>query len=185
MAHCPSLFSTYTHFNHPVFVSLADGSKVPALGKASVSMNTNLILHNVLLVPSFRINFLSVKLLCSTRLCQVIFTHSCCIFQDMRSKGEIGCGWLDGTLYYLWPAQQVIPNASSCSSSSTTLQWHLRLGHLNLSKLKLMMLSLSSISQVRCESCELSKHRLASLPSYSLSRSYKLFEIIHLMFGVP
>lgn len=185
MAHSPSLFSIFTDFNHPMFLSLADGSKVPALGKTSVSMNTNLILHNVLLVPSFPISLLSVKQLCSTRLCHVIFTPSCCIFQDMRSKRVIGRGWLDGTLYYLWPAQQVISNASLCSSSSTTLQWHLRLGHLNLNKLKLMMPSLCSISQVRCDSCELSKHRLTSLPSYSPSRSNKLFEIIHLIFGVP
>lgn len=60
-------FVTYTFWN-PLMISLADGSKVPAYGKGSVYINQNFYLHDVLLVPSFPTNLLSVKKLHSILL---------------------------------------------------------------------------------------------------------------------
>lgn len=53
MASTPQLFSTYSPFRTPLLVSLADGSKVPAIGKGNVVINPILFLQGVLLVPSF------------------------------------------------------------------------------------------------------------------------------------
>lgn len=75
------LFFTYSSFKTPILVGLADGSKVPAVGKGNVLINPNLKLTDVLLVPSFLMNLLSVKKLCSNGSYHVIFTSACCIFR--------------------------------------------------------------------------------------------------------
>lgn len=70
------LFVFYSPFCCPLFVSLTDGSKVLAMGKGSVLINPNLCIHDVLLVPSFPMNLLSIKKLCSTSMCQVLFSFA-------------------------------------------------------------------------------------------------------------
>lgn len=104
----PHLFSTYSPFHTPMQISLAHGSKVPAVGKGSVSLNPNLILHNVLLVLSFPTSLLFVPKLCHTSSSQVILISSCCIFQDKNSKKKIGRGLSDGHLYYAAKDSSVI-----------------------------------------------------------------------------
>lgn len=94
-------------------------------------------------------------------------------------RKEIGHGWSDGALNYLCATQCNSAAIGSGVSSSTALEWHFKLGHSNLNKLKLLVPSLHGAPILRCESCELSKHTRASLPSRSRSRSNKLFELIH------
>lgn len=43
----------------------------------------------------------------------------------------------------------------------------------------MMVPTLQTVSQLRCESYELSKHSRASLPMSSRSRTNKLFELVH------
>lgn len=80
-------FSTYVHFKSPLLITLADVSKVPAVGRGNVPVNPNLLLHDVLLMPSFPMSLL----LCNTGLYQIIFT-STCVFQDARTRRDIGHG---------------------------------------------------------------------------------------------
>lgn len=74
---------------------------------------------------------------------------------------------------------------SSCLESSQALKWHFRVGHPHLNKLKLMVPCLSNVSHIRCEPCELSKHRSASLPSSSKLSLIKHLISFILMYGVP
>lgn len=94
------LFSTYVPFWTPMFITLADRNKVTALGKGNVTLNSDLVLYDVLPVPFFSMILVLVKKLCSHSYRQVIFTNTTCVFQDMRSKKVIR-GLLDSTLYYL------------------------------------------------------------------------------------
>lgn len=98
MTSLSSLFVNYFPFCYPIFVSLADGSKIPTIGKGSVSINPNLCVHDVILVPSFPMNLLSIKKLCTTSLCQVFFNSAYCVLQDIRTKRVIGRGLSDGSL---------------------------------------------------------------------------------------
>lgn len=98
------------------------------------------------LFPLFYESPLSSKVVL-TGLCQAIFTSTCCVFQYMRSKREIGHGLSEGTFYYLRPVKCVSSKANHKSSSSTAFEWHIRLGHPNFNKLKLMVPSLDSSSQ--------------------------------------
>lgn len=132
MTSLSSLFINYCPFRYPLFGRLADGSKVHAIGKGSVSINPNLCVHAVLLVPSFPMNLLSVKKFCTTGLCQVIFNFAYCALRDTRTKRMIGRGLSDGSLYYLQSLQHMSSTASLASSSTKAFEWHLQLGHPNL-----------------------------------------------------
>lgn len=132
-----------------------------------------------MLVPSFPTSLLSVNKLCSTGSCQVIFTPTCCIFQDTKTMKEIGRGLSDGNLYYLRSTTHISSAASHGTSMSTALKWHFRLGYPNLNKLKLVVPFLSNVSPLRCQSCQLSKHSRASLPLSSKSRSNNMFDVVH------
>lgn len=69
MTSTPQLFSTYSSIRTPLLVSLADGSKIPAISKGQVVINSNLVQQDMLVVPSFPVSLLSSKKLCSTGLC--------------------------------------------------------------------------------------------------------------------
>lgn len=185
MTNKPDLFSTFTSFKTPLMVRLANGSKVPAIGKGTIAIHSHLLLYNALLVPSFPMSLLSVKQLCLKNHCQVIFTADGCIFQDMKNRMKIGHGSCDGSLYYLQLDLPLASQVSSCLESSQALKWHFRVGHPHLNKLKLMVPCLSNVSHIRCETCELSKHRSASLPSSSKLSLIKHLISFILMYGVP
>lgn len=90
MTNKPDLFSTFTSFKTPLMVRLANGSKVPTIGKGTIAIHSHLLLYNALLVPSFPMSLLSVKQLFLKNHCQVIFTADGCIFQDMKNRMKIG-----------------------------------------------------------------------------------------------
>lgn len=60
MTSTTQLFSAYSPFKTPVFVRLADGSNVSAIGKGSVLLNPHMEISDVLLAP-FPMSLLSVK----------------------------------------------------------------------------------------------------------------------------
>lgn len=177
MTNSPQLFSSFSPFTSPTFISLADGSRVPAIRKGTVPLSSDLILMYVLLVPSFPMSLLSVTKLCSNNLCQVVSTSTCYSFQDTRRKTEIWCGFIDGRLFLCTGH----PDSSkvALTSSSSAFDWHVRLGHPNLNKLKLLVPSLQQVSQLWCESCQLSKHSRVSFPLHAESKSTCLFEVVH------
>jgi len=77
-------------------------------------------------------------------------------------------------LYYL-----DIPGKTFTSVSSYLLQWHYRLGHPSLTKLRQVIPSLSSIFVLECKACHLSKHHLSSFLRCVESCQLQFFELIH------
>jgi len=80
-----------------------------------------------------------------------------------------------GGLYHLSPSSSVVACTSSCFPSLL----HNRLGHPSLSKLRKMDVSLSTLSSLQCESCQLDKQTRASFPSSPNSRSTFPFQLVH------
>lgn len=124
-------------------------------------LNSNFILHDVLLVPALPTSLLSVKKLCSSSNYQVVFNNNGCVFQEIKSQREVGRSWNDGMLYSLHVGQPISTKNAAISPSSHVFHWRVRLGLPSLSKLRLMVPSLGPISQLQCESCEMAK--LASI----------------------
>ncbi|XP_031501801.1 retrovirus-related Pol polyprotein from transposon RE2 isoform X1 [Nymphaea colorata] len=64
-------------------------------------------------------------------------------------------------------------------SKPTPYQWHLRLGHPSLSKLRGVLPNISMSESFQCEACQLGKHTRSSFPSSSSSSSHAVFDLIH------
>uniref|UniRef100_A0A803KQU1 Uncharacterized protein n=1 Tax=Chenopodium quinoa TaxID=63459 RepID=A0A803KQU1_CHEQI len=122
-------------------ITIPDGSKINVLHIGSVILNGDNVLH----VPDFKFNLLSVPKLCKDMNCKVLFTHDVCFVQD-HSQSSILLGRLHAGLYYV-EDQKCSASLSlssnfltSCNYTSWTQAsknatkiaelWHLRLEHL-------------------------------------------------------
>uniref|UniRef100_A0A2N9GF06 Integrase catalytic domain-containing protein n=1 Tax=Fagus sylvatica TaxID=28930 RepID=A0A2N9GF06_FAGSY len=110
----------------PSFVTVANGTKTPVQGKGTIT-TSNLTLSDVLYLPEFPFNLLSVHKLTLALNCSVAFYPSHCEFQDLKTKRMIGGGFVKDGLYYFQPSSTSIPSA--LHSTNSPYQWHCRLGH--------------------------------------------------------
>ncbi|XP_060972562.1 uncharacterized protein LOC133038428 [Cannabis sativa] len=126
-----SCFSAITHNTINKYVTLPNGTKVQIEHIDTVNINSCITLHNVLFVPQFHYNLLSVHALLQHSNHSMHFTANYCYIQDHSQTSKIGTAKRIGNLYYL--QQQTIPNKVSpiitCNIHLDKLQWHTRLGH--------------------------------------------------------
>ncbi|KAK6796289.1 hypothetical protein RDI58_003990 [Solanum bulbocastanum] len=93
-----------------------------------------------------------------------------------RSTGQmIGTGHESQGLYYLTSSNSL----TACSVTDSPDIIHKRLGHPSLSKLQKMVPSLSSLSTLDCESCQLGKHTRATFSRSTEGRSESIFSLVH------
>lgn len=115
-------------------VTLPTGIVVKIQGVGQIRLNDYLILNNVLYIPDFRLNLLSISQLTYIYIgCHVIFDQSTFLIQDPIRGLTIGLGEEVSNLFVL--------NASTITGSSAkdftfsvnvvldTTLWHNRLGH--------------------------------------------------------
>ena len=88
----------------------------------NVSFNPHLKLNNVLCVPSFNLNLMSISKL----------TNDSCVMQDLATEKMIGSGKQSGGLYHI--SSSPIKSSANQVSQSSNL-WHLHLGHPSPSRL--------------------------------------------------
>ncbi|XP_075078430.1 uncharacterized protein LOC107791162 [Nicotiana tabacum] len=86
----------------PYLVSLLNGYKVKVTNVGSLALFPDLILHNVLYIPSFKHNLISVHKLLNHCDDVVQFTKSACTFQGPSVKKPVVLGRLDTGLYKLF-----------------------------------------------------------------------------------
>ncbi|XLR35261.1 hypothetical protein S83_063161, partial [Arachis hypogaea] len=115
--------------NH--FVALPDHTKIRALAIGNVVLNSSLILYNVIFIPSFRVNLISVSSLLKLSNCTVLFSDLAFIIQDRTSKKVIGRGDETDDLFLLQSPFTVHTRSSVHSCRSVTnvdsTIWHARL----------------------------------------------------------
>ena len=85
--------------NH--FVTLPNHTKIRALSIGTVQLSDSLFLYNVLYIPQFHVNLLSVSALLHSSPYSLQFSNSSFIIQDLLSKKVIGRGNQLGGLYVL------------------------------------------------------------------------------------
>lgn len=145
----------------PCLVTLPNGYKVKIYNTGSLFLNSDFILTNVLLIPSFQFNLISVPQLVNTLSCTVFFNSSSCFIQAPSLKRPLAVGKEANGLYVFHstptssspPSLINITSASSsvipCSYTACTttynispyinkadLFWHQRLGHMPFHKMK-------------------------------------------------
>ncbi|CAN1254135.1 Retrovirus-related Pol polyprotein from transposon RE2 [Linum perenne] len=178
-----------------VFVTLPTGSRISATHRGSVSLPCGLVLHDVLLVPTFSFNLLSVSQLTTHSNVYVIFSASQCLIQDPHSVMMIGSASLNRGLYILSssscpakPCLSVSLPPSVVAVFTLNLEshnldvWHCRLGHPSLPRMQLIHKTDPSVVLHvlhRCSPCHLAEQK--TLPFHrSTSRASCSFELVHM-----
>ena len=147
-------------------------------------ISSALFLNDVLCVPSFSFNMISVSKLTKTLFCCLIFFGNCCFIQDLAQWSMIGQGRESNGLYLLDSSHQQRSTALIATSTnpfSSTELWHNRLGNPSFSKLQLLKGVVNidvSNKTTCCDVCHFSKQK--RLPfSISAHVSSAPFELIH------
>jgi hypothetical protein len=170
MIDCPSLFTTITAVVSS-FVKLPNGSVVPVTHIGTVFISDNLILTEVLCVPSFSFNLISASKIIKFLKACLIFLAGFCFIQNLCPWRTIGVGKEEGGLFYLMQQSKVSsPSALSISSCNSTIKtpshdvWHYRLGHPSASRMQSLHHNFPEISCINkdiCSVCPLAKqHRI-------------------------
>jgi len=124
----------------PIYIKLPTGHFTIAKQFGTIKFSQNFVIHNVLYVPEFHFNLISVSKLSNSLNCIVIFDGFQCLIQDTKSQRMIGSGDKREDLYYLslsnklmCAASKVIPSYAPLPDSAL---WHFRLGHLSFSRMQ-------------------------------------------------
>ena len=167
-------------------VTLPNGLKVPLTHTCTIKISPSLILYDVLLVPDFRFNLISVSSLIKTLVCAAHFFPNGCLIQELSRGLMIGKGSLYNNLYILDTTSHASSgSAVFCGSvSADSNLWHQRLGHPSTTYLQKLYSRLPAFTHVAsdntpCTICPLSKQRrLAYVSHNTLSQSP--FDLVHL-----
>ncbi|KAL8113535.1 hypothetical protein AgCh_020748 [Apium graveolens] len=142
--------------------------------------------HNVLYVPMFSYNLLSISRLLTDSMCMVTFTPLCCSLQASNWKSALKIGKTTNGFKLLNQIQLGLHSANSAMSTLTcaiivnkTLLWHYRLGHVPSPILKLLPVAGLSHDITPCDSCALAKQTRIPFPS-SQSQLKATFELVHI-----
>ena len=176
-----------------VTVSLPNEARVDITHCGTVQLSQSLILHDVLHVPSFKFNLISVSSLLKHNQGSAHFFPDFCYIQESIQGLMIGRGLLLHNLYILQPhtssPSSSLPSVATPSSHfSGSLKvdgnlWHQRVGHPSSDKLKLLSgtLPITTLpSQVdHCPVCPIAKQKRLSFESHN-HMSSSPFDLIHL-----
>ena len=185
VCHDIRLFESFDDVTVTSSIMLPNGQNVDISRVGTVRLTSLLVLHNVLFVPSFRYNLISVSSLTKSLPCSLTFSDDHCFIQDNMQGLRIGMSNRVGNLYYLIFFENKKAYTSSCNSVSavsTDLLWHYRLGHpaCNVSQhpTKLPCFHNTRDKSFHCTVCPLAKQR--RLPFVSTNhRAASCFDLLH------
>ncbi|KAL2241477.1 UNVERIFIED_CONTAM: Retrovirus-related Pol polyprotein from transposon TNT 1-94 [Sesamum indicum] len=179
------LFQSFTAPTHSLTIHLPNGQTQVVSHVGSVTISPDITLTNVLHIPTFSVNLLSVRQLCQAMPVEFRFLKSHCILQDLRNKRVMATGDLIGNLYVLSSSFSV-PAKNDCNLGSyaavTTNNgdvWHKRLGHLSKSSMRhIASLPQLEFADIPCEICPLAKMHQLPFTSSSIHSSSP-FALVH------
>lgn len=187
VTHDRSLFTeldTYV-FHH---VNLPTGQSVKIGGAGTIIINTDIVLKNVLYIPEFRLNLLSISALPTDLGSWIIFDSECCLIHDLSKGLMIGRGRWIANLYVLKGEDSVYEDTASLSFVTNSVIdasfWHHRLGHTSFTRLDSLtnVLGISKFKNkglVHCDICHRAKHKKLPFPTRQNICSTP-FELLHI-----
>ncbi|KAE8672369.1 hypothetical protein F3Y22_tig00111843pilonHSYRG00119 [Hibiscus syriacus] len=180
------------------FVHLPNGHTETITHIGSYRLNSEIVLSNVLFVPNFSHNLLSVSRLVKDHGCILSFHPDICILQDLYSGMIKGIGRRFNGLYifeskgatglfsnFLASTGNVscVHSVHDISVSNKTSLWHARFGHASASTMRKLSSYVSDQFDVQsvhtCNVCPLAKQTRLLFP-LSCTRSSIPFELIHI-----
>ena len=196
-----TLLTTITSLTQSI-VELPNGESAQVTHIGTVQLFATLFLDNVLCVPSFSFNLLSISKLTHKMPYCLVFLSQFCFIQDLSSWKTIGLGEVHHGIYLLQRSDCVSPSSlsdhltkhklSSCSHfvnavSSMPRIWHIRLGHPSLNKLVSLQDSLSvsfdTCTNI-CNICPMAKQKILPFP-FNNNFSDSPFNLVHVNIWGP
>ncbi|KAE9592424.1 putative RNA-directed DNA polymerase [Lupinus albus] len=181
-----SLFSTRKNIP-PILITLPNGQKINTSISGTVRLTNNIELKDVLFVPHFQVNLVSVHKLVKTLQCHLIFSQNQCVILQNISKKMIGSANLQQRLYALNLGVEKHSLFSSSVFQSLTNKhvetslWHMRFGHVSKPILQLLSKQFSfswNKNILPCDVRHISKQK--KLPfSLSATHTTKSFDLLH------
>ena len=166
-------------------VTLPNQTSISVSYIGNVSLGPNLLLKDVLLVPQFKFNLLSVSALTSSANdhgLMVRFLRDSFYIQELRSQRMIGKGGRRDGLYVL-DSTTLVAASTTLINSVSVQTWHNCLGHLSFKRLESLkdqlICDVSTLNKAGpCYVCPLAKQRRLSFVSHH-HMSALPFDIIH------
>ncbi|KAL0561798.1 hypothetical protein IC582_002241 [Cucumis melo] len=172
MSCSPNNFLNLITSNEPQFVTTANGGQTKIFGTGTISV-FNKPVNEVLYLPDFHSNLLSVNKIVKDLNCAVIFLPEKVIFQDIVSGEMIGEGILRNGLYYLQQNNKCFVSSKNTDRGHLL---HLRFGHPSDQVLnRLFHYNYDSFS---CDTCRFAKQTRLPFPT-SITKVEKCFDLIH------
>lgn len=190
VTHDFNLFMTF-HFIKHVSVHLPNGLSVSARYCGCIKISKDLWLYNVLYIPEFTFNIISIPKLISAMNCKLTFCDIHCYIQDMPSLKMIRHAELHQGLYHLkgpifrnnFICITVNPYFISVHAVKTYPNvWYLRLGHPSDRILEQLYTTFPYVTMNKtsvCDACHFAKQN--KLP-YSASQTVtdQPFQLLHM-----
>ena len=173
---CDFSLLTTSKPSHNHFVKLPNETKLKVSHIGTVTFTSDFILQNVLCVPDFYLNLISISKLTFDSFYITIFLRKICFVQDLQSGKTIGTGIEDEGLYYLRFSKEGTCNVVNSPSPDL---WHQRLGHPSSKVSSLFSFPANkSCNASTCSICPLAKFTSQSFP-LSNTTNPSCFELIH------
>ncbi|KAL2230846.1 UNVERIFIED_CONTAM: Retrovirus-related Pol polyprotein from transposon RE1 [Sesamum indicum] len=185
-----TLFHSLSKLHKPIEIHLRDNSTSLATHNGNITLFPGLTLMNVLLIPKFQYNLLSVSQFCKQLPVTFTFLTSSCVLQDQMNKRIMAVGKQIGKLYFLDYSSfasvdshphSIFSAVNTSNTSSNYAIWHKRLGHAN--SLVLSHISDLNITDMNkdciCSICPKAKQTRKPFPS-STHHAVKTFDLIHM-----
>ncbi|XP_074377153.1 uncharacterized protein LOC141718673 [Apium graveolens] len=193
-----TLLTNIRFISQPYHIVLPNKHIISVTQIGTVFLAPSIILKDVLFVPDFHCNFLSVSKLTQDHACVVSFLENQCIFQDQKHQKLLATSNQFQGLYYFThsPSSSAgiadpvaspvlspsfFSNVTTVSPISVSKFWHMRLGHIPDNVLSHIPISVQSEPcSKKCPVCPLSKQYKIPFPKFSASVSTESFALIHM-----
>ncbi|CAM8893240.1 unnamed protein product [Rhodiola kirilowii] len=166
----------------PYEVVMPNGSKAMVTHTGSSTINSHLTITDVLLVPAFQFNLMSVGKLVSNSSYAVKFVDNICHIQDPVRHFTLGTGNYVQGLYQLKSKVQSTSLAAIKPQDTLSL-WHCRLGHASIKNIvtnlsKHLPIGACNKTDMCCTICPVAKQTRLKFP-ISSTHSTHIFELLH------
>ncbi|MFS7905051.1 putative RNA-directed DNA polymerase [Helianthus anomalus] len=149
-----NLFHGNLKTTHELPVRIPNGDFIPVKGKGSSTLPNGTEIRDVLYIPDFTCNLLSISRLTRDLHCTVTFFPDFFVMQDLNSKKLIGTGKCQHGLYRM----KIVERERKAMMASVEV-WHKRLGHASSGKLSHFdFVKNASFKTIDCDSCAKAKH---------------------------
>lgn len=173
------------------YITLPNHAMIRVNFVGHIKLTLDLVLEDVLYVPQFKFNLLSISALTKRSSISIKFLTDGCDIQDLYNLRMIGKGRRVGGLYILDSTMKYGCNSVKhiCNSDSVVMNnvdsytWHNRLGHLSFKRLAGLKEQLhfkcnKGNEDVPCSICPLTKQRRLSFVSNN-HLSPNAFDLVH------